>query len=213
MTALDKFQLHFDACPLVAIIRGATPDECEDIGAALIEAGFRIIEIPLNSPDALMSIERLATRFGDRVLIGAGTVLTAPQVAQLADAGGQIIVSPNTDRQVIEATCVAGLISAPGFFTPSEAFQAIAAGANSLKLFPAEAAGPEVVKALRAVVPAAIPLLAVGGIKPQSMAAYLAAGADGFGLGGALYSPGHTANQVAENAKAFMAVLKTARVR
>jgi len=207
MVPLDQFRSCFAACPLVAIIRGVTPDEVEAIGAALFDAGLRIIEVPLNSPDALASIERLARRFGDRALIGAGTVLRADEVEKVAAAGGRIIVSPNFDAAVVEATGAAGLVSAPGYFTPSEAFAALAAGAQVLKLFPAEAAPPAVVKAQRAVLPRDVPLIAVGGITPEKMADYRAAGADGFGLGGALYRPGDGADAVAGHARAFVDAL------
>ena len=153
MSALADFQRHFAGCPLVAIIRGVTPGDVEAIGEALVEAGIRIIEVPLNSPDPFDSIARLAKRLGDRALVGAGTVLSVENVARVADAGGQIIVAPNTDTEVIRATVARGLVSSPGFFTPSEAFAALAAGAHALKLFPAEAASPDVVKAQRAVLP------------------------------------------------------------
>ena len=207
MTPLDSFRRFFAACPLIAIIRGVEPDEAEAIGAALFEAGIRIIEVPLNSPRPLDSIGRLAERFGDVALIGAGTVLKPEQVSEVAEAGGRIIVSPSTDAQVIAATVRAGLVSAPGYFTPSEAFAALAAGAHLLKLFPAEAAPPAVVKAQRAVLPASVPLVAVGGITPDKVAAYRAAGADGFGLGGGLYRPGQSAEEVAAQARAFVAAL------
>lgn len=207
MSALELFRSCFAACPLVAIIRGVRPEEAEDIGEALVEAGFRIIEVPLNSPDPLASIARLAARLGDRALIGGGTVLSADKVAAVADAGGRIIVSPNTDPAVIEAAASQGLVSVPGYFTPSEAFTALSAGAHVLKLFPAEAAPPNVVKAQRAVLPKDVPLLAVGGITPERMADYFAAGADGFGLGGALYKPGQGPDEVLANARAFVAAL------
>lgn len=207
MDAPATFQARFGECPLIAIIRGVRPDEAEAIGEALVEGGIRIIEVPLNSPDPLASIERLAARLGERALIGAGTVLTVEDVGRVADAGGRIVVSPNTDAAVIAATVRAGLVSAPGYFTPSEAFAALAAGAHCLKLFPAEAAAPAVVKAQRAVLPAAVPLVVVGGITPDRMAAYLAAGADGFGLGGAIYRPGQGPAQVLAQAKAFVAAL------
>jgi len=207
MTAPHDFAAHLQACPLVAIIRGVEPSEVEGIGDALFEAGFRIIEVPLNSPDPLTSIARLAKRFGGRALIGAGTVLHVEQVAQVADAGGRIVISPGSDPAVVAATVAAGMVSAPGYFTPSEAFAALKAGAHALKLFPAEAAAPAVVKAHRAVFPRDIPLLVVGGVTPDRMADYLAAGADGFGLGGALYKPGQSAAQVSEQARAFVAAL------
>jgi len=205
MTAHADFERHFRACPLVAIIRGVTPDEVENIGEALIGAGIRIIEVPLNSPDPLGSIGRLARRFGVEALIGAGTVLEPEDVDRVAGVGGRLIVSPNTDIPVIEAAVEAGLVSAPGYFTPSEAFDALAAGAHALKLFPAEAASPAVVKAQRAVLPPDVPLIVVGGVTPDKMSAYFEAGADGFGLGGGLYKPGQTPSEVAETARAFVA--------
>jgi len=207
MTALADFERYFGACPLVAIIRGVTPDEVEGIGEALIGAGIRIIEVPLNSPDPRGSIGRLARRFGEEALIGAGTVLEPEDVARVADVGGRLIVSPNTDVLVIEAVVEAGLVSAPGYFTPSEAFDALNAGAHALKLFPAEAASPAVVKAQRAVLPKDVPLIVVGGVTPDKMGAYLEAGADGFGLGGGVYKPRQTPEQVAAQARAFVAGL------
>ncbi|MFL9841845.1 2-dehydro-3-deoxy-6-phosphogalactonate aldolase [Sphingomonas sp. ST-64] len=206
--SLDAFTTHFSACPLIAIIRGVTPDAVEAVGEALVEAGIRIIEVPLNSPDPLASIERLARRLGDTALIGAGTVLNVDQVAQVTDAGGRIIVSPSVNTGVITATVAAGLVSAPGYFTPSEAFAALDAGAHVLKLFPAEAASPAVVKAHRAVLPRDVPVVIVGGITPPAMAPYLAAGANGFGLGGALYRPGQTPAEVATQARAFVSALE-----
>lgn len=206
-SSLAAFTTQFAACPLIAIIRGVTPGEVEAVGDALVEAGIRIIEVPLNSPDPLVSIERLARRLGDVALIGAGTVLTVNQVTQVADAGGRIIVSPCVNPQVIAATAAAGLVSAPGYFTPSEAFVALGAGAHVLKLFPAEAASPTLVKAQRAVLPRDIPLVVVGGITPDAMSLYVAAGADGFGLGGALYRPGQSATEVAAQARAFVTAI------
>lgn len=206
-SSLAAFTTQFAACPLIAIIRGVTPGEIEAVGDALVEAGIRIIEVPLNSPDPLVSIERLAQRLGDVALIGAGTVLTVDQVTQVADAGGRIIVSPCVNPQVIAATATAGLVSAPGYFTPSEAFVALDAGAHVLKLFPAEAASPTLVKAQRAVLPRDIPLVVVGGITPDAMSPYVAAGADGFGLGGALYRPGQSSAEVAVQARAFVAAI------
>lgn len=201
------FQRHFAACPLVAIIRGVTPAEAEAVGDAIFEAGIRIIEVPLNSPEPLKSIEILARRLGDRALIGAGTVLQVEQVAKVQAAGGQLIVSPNANAGVIEAAVAADMVSCPGYFTPSEAFAAIAAGAHALKLFPAEAATPAVVKAQRAVLPADIPILVVGGVKPNLMAPWLEAGANGFGLGSGLFKPGNSAVQVIENARTYVAGL------
>jgi len=190
--------------PLIAILRGLKPEEAVDIGEALVSAGFRCLEAPLNSPSPLDSIARLRAALGDRAIVGAGTVLTPDQVAGVAEAGGQVVVSPNTDPAVIRATKAAGLISLPGFFTASEAFAALAAGADGLKLFPAEAGGPPAVKALKAVLPAGCDVFAVGGIEPSSMAAYRAAGAAGFGIGSSLYAPGRTPDEVHTRAKAFV---------
>jgi len=201
------FHQYFSQCPLIAIIRGVTPDAAEAVGEALHEGGIRIIEVPLNSPEPLKSIERLAKRMGERALVGAGTVLTAGQVADVQSAGGRLIVSPNTNVEVIAAAAGAGLVSSPGFFTPSEAFAAIAAGAHTLKLFPAEGATPAVVKAMKAVLPKDIPLLVVGSVTPATIPAWLAAGADGFGLGSGVFKPGNTPAQVLDNARAYVAAL------
>lgn len=189
--------------PLVAILRGIRSDEIEAAADVLVEAGFRLIEVPLNSPDPLVTIEKLARRVGDRAIVGAGTVLTVGQVAEVQDAGGAMIVSPNTDVAVIAESARRGLVSLPGYFTPSEAFAALAAGASGLKLFPAEAASPAVVKAQRAVLPKEVPLLAVGGISPTNMEPWRQAGADGFGLGSALYKVGLSTAEIAANARAF----------
>jgi len=210
VNTIEAFDTHLAACPLVAILRGIHPDEADAVGDALVEAGIRIIEVPLNSPDPLRSIERLAERFGDRAIVGAGTVLRVEEVASVRDAGGRIIVSPSTDAGVIAASAAAGLVSAPGFFTPSEAFLALKSGAHALKLFPAEAASPAVVKAQRAVLPK-VPLLIVGGVTPAGIEAYVAAGADGFGLGSGLYKPGRTAAEVALHARAYVEAMEAAR--
>ena len=192
------------ALPLIAILRGLTPDEALPVGQALAEAGFRIIEVPLNSPQPLRSIETLARALGDRCLIGAGTVMSAVQVTDVAQAGGRLIVMPHGDAQVIRAAKAQGLWCAPGIATPTEGFAALAAGADALKLFPAELLTPAVVKAMRAVFPPQVPFLPVGGITPQNLAAYRAVGANGFGLGSALYKPGMTPQQVAVQARAFV---------
>lgn len=191
--------------PLIAILRGVTPDEIVPVGRALYDAGFRVIEIPLNSPQPFDSIRRLTAELGEDCLIGAGTVLTEAQVAEVDAAGGRLIVSPNANLAVIRASKAAGLVSAPGVATPSEGFAALDAGADSLKLFPAEQLGPAVVKAWRAVFPKELALLPVGGITPDNMGPYVAAGANGFGLGSALYKPGLSAAQVSANAQAFAA--------
>src|SRR4051794_33978838 len=208
MDPRDLFRRYLDQCPLVAIIRGVTPDDAEAIVEALYEGGIRIIEVPLNSPDPLTSIERLAKRFEETVLVGAGTVLEVAAVGRVRDAGGRIIVSPNTNTGVIAATAEAGLVSSPGYFTPSEAFAAIRARAHTLKLFPAEGASPAVLKAQLAVLPKDIPILAVGGIAPDNMAPWLAAGASGFGLGSGLYKPGQSVADTLSKARAYVAGLK-----
>ncbi|MDR6356709.1 2-dehydro-3-deoxyphosphogalactonate aldolase [Pseudomonas psychrotolerans] len=183
--------IYLKDLPLIAILRGVTLDEIVPVGRALYDAGFRVIEIPLNSPQPFDSIRRLTAELGEDCLIGAGTVLTEAQVAEVDAAGGRLIVSPNANLAVIRASKAAGLVSAPGVATPSEGFAALDAGADSLKLFPAEQLGPAVVKAWRAVFPKELALLPVGGITPDNMGPYVAAGANGFGLGSALYKPGH----------------------
>lgn len=198
------FETAFARCPLVAILRGVRPDEVEPIGDALVDAGFTLVEVPMNSPDPLDSIGRLARRLEGKALVGAGTVLTPDQVDAVQQAGGQLIISPNSDLSVIGRSAQAGLISMPGYFTPTEAFAAVQAGARALKLFPAEAATPAVLKAQRAVLPKDLPILVVGGINPGNMAPWIAAGANGFGLGSALYKPGASAADVSEAARAFM---------
>jgi 2-dehydro-3-deoxyphosphogalactonate aldolase len=194
-------------CPLVAILRGITPAEAADVGRALVDAGFAMIEVPLNSPQPFDSIAQIAQAVGDAALIGAGTVTNPADVARVAAAGGRLVVAPNCDAGVIGAACAAGLAAVPGVFTPSEAFAAIAAGAHALKLFPAEALSPAALKAMRAVLPPAMPVLVVGGITPAAMAPWRSAGAAGFGLGSALYQPGLPAAEVAARARGFVAAL------
>jgi len=208
MSAVEDFRLYFAECPLVGIVRGVTPDEAEAIAQALYDAGIRIIEVPLNSPEPFESIRIIAGRFGDRVLVGAGTVLDPADVSRVAQAGGRLVVSPNTNAAVIGATVAAGLVSSPGYFTPSEAFEAIRAGAHAIKLFPAEAASPAVVKSQRAVLPKDVPLIVVGGVTPESIPGWMAAGADGFGLGGGLYKSGQDSQSTLEKARAFVAAVK-----
>ena len=208
MNPRETFDLYFNQCPLVAIIRGVTPAEAADIASALYEGGIRIIEVPLNSPDPLASVRAIADALGERALIGAGTVLQPEQVAQVRDAGGRIVVSPNMNPAVIRATVEAGMVSLPGIFTPSEAFTALDAGAHALKLFPAEAASPKVVKAIRAVLPKGAHLLVVGGVTPDSMAGWLEAGADGFGLGSGVYKPGETSDQTLKKTRAYVEALR-----
>ncbi|MDV3459390.1 2-dehydro-3-deoxy-6-phosphogalactonate aldolase [Sphingomonas sp. HF-S4] len=202
-----NFDTAFAACPLIAILRGVKPDEVEGIGDALVEAGFTLIEVPLNSPDPLDSIARLAKRLEGKAVIGAGTVLTEAQVEQVRAAGGTMIISPNANVKVIAATAAAGMTSLPGVVTPTEAFAALDAGATALKLFPAEGSSPAVLKAMRAVLPKDLRLLPVGGVGPDTMTPWLDAGANGFGLGSAIYKIGLTAEQVGERARAFVSAL------
>ena len=211
MSAKELLHRYLDECPLIAIVRGVTPDDAEAIGEAIHEAGIRIIEVPLNSPDPLKSIGLLARRFGDRALIGAGTVLEPSQVEQVKGAGGRIIVSPDTNKDVIAAAVAAGLVSSPGYFTPSEALAAIGAGAHVLKLFPAEGASPSTLKAQLAVLPRDVPVLAVGGVKPSNMRPWLDAGATGFGLGSGLYKPGQSGAETLDKARAYVAGLQRMR--
>lgn len=208
MSAVEDFRRHFAECPLVAIIRGVTPGEAKAIAGALYEGGIRIIEVPLNSPQPFESIRTIADAYGDRALVGAGTVLHPDDVARVKDAGGRLVVSPNTDIPVIEATVAAGLVSSPGYFTPSEAFDAILAGAHSIKLFPAEAASPKVVKAQKAVLPNDVPLIVVGGVTPESIPDWIGGGVDGFGLGGGLYKPGQDTETTLAKARAYVAAVR-----
>ncbi|MDB5955382.1 2-dehydro-3-deoxy-6-phosphogalactonate aldolase [Ramlibacter sp.] len=198
----DTWQACIEQLPLVAILRGITPDEAEAVGDALVGAGWRLLEVPLNSPQPLRSIELLARRF-PQALVGAGTVRTTEEVRQVHAAGGRLVVSPHFDARVVEGTRELGMLALPGVLTASEAFAALAAGASALKLFPAEMIPPAAVKALRAVLPPDVLLMPVGGIAPVTMAGYRAAGANGFGIGSALYKPGMSAQAVAASAQVF----------
>ncbi|AIS17603.1 2-dehydro-3-deoxy-6-phosphogalactonate aldolase [Pseudomonas rhizosphaerae] len=189
---------------LIAILRGLRPEESVAIGEVLYDAGFRIIEVPLNSPQPYDSIRLLRNTLPADCLIGAGTVLSAEHVQQVKAAGGQLIVMPHSDPAVLKAAKEAGLYLAPGVVTPTEAFAALVAGADVLKLFPAESLTPAVVKALLAVLPKGTALVPVGGISPDNMHAFLDAGVAGFGLGSGLFKPGMTVQQVADNAKAYV---------
>ena len=189
--------------PLVAILRGLTPAEAPAIGDALVSSGFALIEVPLNSPDPLQSIATLAMQC-PQALVGAGTVLDAQQVQEVHAAGGRLIVAPNFNPAVVAQALSLGMVVLPGVATPSEAFAALDAGAHGLKLFPAEMISPGVVKALRAVLPASVPLLPVGGIGPDNMGAYKKAGASGFGIGSSLYKPGQSATQTLAAAHHFI---------
>ena len=204
----DSFADWLKRCPLVAILRGVKPAEALDIAAALTEADFCMIEVPLNSPEPFASIMKLSKRFGDDALIGAGTVTDPEQVAKVADAGGRIIVMPHADERIVEAAKRRNMFVLPGFATATEGFRMLEAGADGIKLFPAEANPPKVLKALRAILPKDVPVLPVGGITPGSMREYWEAGANGFGLGSALYKPGDTPANVAKAAAEFRMALK-----
>ena len=204
MSPLEKFATNFKQLPLVAILRGLTPEEAPAIGEALTTAGILLIEVPLNSPRPLESIALLAQKY-PQALVGAGTVLTAAQVREVQAAGGQLIVSPNFNAEVVGEAVRLGMVCLPGLFTPTEAFGALAAGAHGLKLFPAEMASPGAAKALLAVLPKGTLLLPVGGVTPANMASGKAAGAHGFGIGSALYKPGKSAAAVGQDAAQFVA--------
>lgn len=203
------FDDALEACPLIAILRGIEPHEAEAVGQALFDAGLRIIEVPLNSPHPTESIRRLQSAFGGEAVIGAGTVLTREDVDRVAASGGTLIVSPNFDAGVVRSAIERGLTPLPGVMTPSELFAARALGAQAVKLFPAEMIPPQAVKALRAVVPREQKLLPVGGVTPSNIPAYRDAGADGFGIGSALYAAGRSAADVAERAHAFMRAVRS----
>ncbi|KQM22362.1 2-dehydro-3-deoxy-6-phosphogalactonate aldolase [Sphingomonas sp. Leaf24] len=205
MRHLTAFDTAFARCPLVAILRGVQPHEVEAIGDALIDAGFAIVEVPLNSPDPYESITRLSKKLDGYAAVGAGTVLSVEQVDRVEAAGGTLIISPNANPAVISAAAERGLVAMPGIATPTEAFAALEAGAAALKLFPAEAASPAAMKAMRAVLPRDVRMLPVGGIVPSVLADWHKAGAAGYGLGSALYVPGMDAETVGERARAFVA--------
>ena len=201
---MNDFQRHLRDLPLIAILRGLAPDDALEVGGALVEAGFLALEVPLNSPEPFASIARLAEAFGNRALVGAGTVLDAADVERVRDAGGRLVVMPHADLAVVREAKRAGLMCTPGVATPTEAFAALGAGADALKAFPAEALPPAVIKAWRAVLPQAVWLMPVGGITPDRMAAYVGAGADGFGLGSALFRPKMPLDQIRNQAEAFV---------
>jgi 2-dehydro-3-deoxyphosphogalactonate aldolase len=204
MHSHDTFHAAMRTLPLVAILRGLTPAEALPVGDALNQNGWRLIEVPLNSPHPLQSIATLATHL-PHALVGAGTVLTVAQVHEVHAAGGQLVVSPNFNADVVRAAVKLGMVCLPGVMTATEAFAALDAGATGLKLFPAEMATPAVVKALRAVLPGNALLLPVGGITPDNMASYRAAGANGFGIGSALYKPGKSVTDIGLSTNAFAA--------
>jgi len=211
MTMAAKPLTHWlNACPLVAILRGIRPEEAVPVGEALFDAGFRILEVPMNSPNPLDSIARLADRFGDRALIGAGTVMDCGAVRRIAMAGAQLIVMPHAAPDIVGKAKVLNMIAMPGFATPTEGFAMIAAGADALKLFPAEAFTPAMLRGLRAVLPPEMPVLPVGGMDETTMPAWQQAGAAGFGIGSALYKPGRPVAEIAERARRLMTVMALA---
>ncbi|GAA6181382.1 2-dehydro-3-deoxy-6-phosphogalactonate aldolase [Shimia sp. NS0008-38b] len=197
---------------IIAIIRGVTPEEVEAVAAAVLESGIDKIEVPMNSPDPLKSIGILAKTFGDKALVGAGTVLNVAQVDAVKSAGGQLIVSPNCDPEVIAHSVAQGMESWPGVFTPTEAFAALKAGATGLKLFPGNMAGPDGLKAVRAVLPKGCQVYAVGGAGPENFKEWADAGANGFGIGSAIYKSGMTAAEVRSKAEAIVAAYDEALV-
>jgi len=203
-----SLRTYLSPLPLIAVLRGITPAELPDVAAALVDNGFRVLEVPLNSPDPFDSISILAKSFGDRCLTGAGTVLKRSDVARVADAGGRLIVMPHGDVAIVREAKRLGLVCVPGVATPTEAFAALDAGADGLKMFPAEQMPPAALKAWRAVLPGDAIVFAVGGIRPDNMAAYWAAGANGFGTGSNLYTPGASAERVRTVAAEFAAGIK-----
>lgn len=205
---MNRLKSYLAGTPLIAILRGVEPGEVVAVGTALVEAGLTVIEVPLNSPEPLVSIERLAAAFGEEVLIGAGTVMTPEDVIEVRDAGGRLIVMPHSDRAVIDEAKAEDLVCVPGVATPTEAFRALAAGADGLKMFPGEAMPPAIVKAWRAVMPPEVLLLPVGGVSAANIADYRAAGANGFGIGSALYQPGQPPAEVKARAEAMVAVCR-----
>ncbi|MHB2166646.1 2-dehydro-3-deoxy-6-phosphogalactonate aldolase [Alsobacter sp. R-9] len=204
MSHLATFETAFARCPLIAILRGIRPDEAVPVGETLVEAGFTIIEVPLNSPSPLDSIRALGSALAGRAVVGAGTVYRSREVDDVAAAGGQIIVSPNASPSVIAQSKALGLVSAPGVMTPTEAMAALDAGADVLKLFPGEVIGPAGAKAMAAVLPAGTRLVMVGGVTPQSLKEYRGGPVHGFGIGSALYRPGLDVAAVRERAEAFV---------
>lgn len=200
---MPTFNQAVSRCPLIAILRGIQPSEAVRMGEVLVECGFAIIEVPLNSPEPMRSIRLLSDAIGDQALVGAGTVMQTSQVDEVADAGGRLIVMPHAEGNVVKHAKAKGLVTLPGFSTPTEAFAMLTAGADGLKLFPAEANPPAVLKALRAVLPRSTLVFPVGSITPENMHPYLDAGANGFGLGSALYKPGRTAEELRQAARRF----------
>ncbi|UDL93215.1 2-dehydro-3-deoxy-6-phosphogalactonate aldolase [Lichenihabitans sp. PAMC28606] len=204
----DRFNHWFAKMPIVAILRGLHPDEALDVGEALVEAGIHILEVPLNSPDPLVSIGRLAAALKDRAIVGAGTVLDPTGVDDVANVGGEIIVSPNTDAAVIRRTRERGLVSLPGSFTPTECFASLAAGAHAIKLFPGELVTPKSAKGIAAVLPKGTRMLVVGGVSTDTMKDWADSPVHGFGIGSSLYKPGLAAGEVGARARALVEAVR-----
>ncbi len=211
MTSNRRWQSAIAELPLIAILRGLVPEQSVEVGQALIDAGFRIIEVPLNSPTPYETLSILNQQFSGQAIFGAGTVLNAEQVASVARTGSELIIAPNLDGNVAKAAGRHNCIYCPGILTPTEAFSAIEQGAAGLKLFPAEMITPAILKALRAVLPADMLLFPVGGVSPQSMHDYLAAGASGFGIGSAIFKPGASASDIYTQAKEFIKAYRLAK--
>ena len=205
---MDELSAWLDRCPLVAILRGVKPEEVEAIGEAIVDEGIAIIEVPLNSPRPIDSIARLVARYGDRVLVGAGTVMHTSQVREVADVGGKLIVMPHTDGPIVREVKRHGLLAIPGFFTVTEAFTNLESGADALKLFPADVAGPAALAAMRAVWPKETIVIPMGGIDALALAKWQQAGARGFGIGSAIYRPGDSADSVREKARTLVAAAR-----
>lgn len=204
----QRWQTALDALPLIAILRGLTPTEAVQVGEVLIDSGFRLLEVPLNSPNPFKSIANLSHEFDSQAIIGAGTVLTREDVNRTVAAGGELIIAPNLDLDVASEATESNVLYCPGIATPSEAFTALRAGANAIKLFPAEMITPSVVKAMRAVLPQRSLLFPVGSITPDNIGPYLQAGASGFGIGSALFKPGKNLKDLKQDADRFVASVK-----
>ena len=206
-----KLEDALEACGIVAILRGVTPDEVIAVSQTLYDAGIRVVEVPLNSPEPFVSIEKLSKTFADKMVVGAGTVLSVQEVNVLKAHGGEISVSPDCNEEVIARAVALGMEPLPGVFTPTEAFAAIHAGAKHLKLFPAEMASPATIKAWKAVLPKHVKIYAVGGVTPENMGDWLSAGASGFGIGSSLYKPGTSMAKISESAHSLVSAWKRAK--
>lgn len=208
MNLMTSWTQKLSEMPLVAILRGLPPEHAIDVSTVLVEAGFKIIEVPLNSPEPYESISKIKKHFGDQIIVGAGTVLTGENARKVHDCGGELIVAPNLDPEVAEVSRALGMIYCPGILTPTEAFLALKLGATTIKLFPADAHPPSYIKAIRAVLPPETSIMPTGGIVPDNMAQYISAGANGLGLGSALYSSNKTLDEIASAAKKYIAAIR-----